>query len=196
MAVRASMAELITRVRLLIGDPAGSSPTFSVQELQDALDRRRRPVRYQELVTQETIGPGGIVTYLDYYSERGDWEANEQLVDGGYNPVTPATADRNGGHWTFATSQVPPVLITGACYDVYGAAADVLEEWAAKEKLAFDFSSDGQSFSRSQKARALTDLSQLYRRKQWPRTVRMERSDMGGCDEPPILMTGVAHVIR
>ncbi len=61
--------------------------------------------------------------------------------------------------------------------DVYAAAADLLEAWAAKEKLAFDFDADGQSFKRSQKMRALLELAREYRRQQRPQQGVLVRSD-------------------
>ncbi|MCX7670395.1 MAG: hypothetical protein N2439_10020, partial [Anaerolineae bacterium] len=125
MAVRATMADLITRIRLLINDPAGASQVFTDQQVQDALDRHRTEVRYLTLTAAETI-TAGAVDYLDYYADVGDWEADEALYDGAYALLTPSAADRLTGHWTFAASQPPPVLITGKHYDVYAAAADLL----------------------------------------------------------------------
>ncbi len=177
MAVRTSMADLIARVRLLISDPAGTSQVFSDQEIQDTLDRHRSDVRYRELASAKTIAPGGAVSYLDYYADVGNWEADEKLYDGAYNQLTPATADRLSGHWTFASNQMPPVLIVGKYYDVYAAAADLVEAWAAKEKLSFDFDADGQAFKRSQKVQMLLAMAREYRRQQRPVSVGMVRSD-------------------
>lgn len=177
MAVRASMADLIARVRLLINDPAGAGQAFADQEIQDALDRHRSDVRYLELTGGETVAQGGAVSYLDYFADRGDWEADEKLYDSSFAELAPATSDRLTGHWTFAANTDPPVSIVGKSYDVYAAAADLLETWAAKEKLSFDFATDGQSFSRSQKVAALLSLAREYRRRQRPVSVGMVRSD-------------------
>lgn len=171
------MAELIGRLRGLIGDPAGANQTFDDQALQDYLDRRQTVVRFAPLRAEGSPRPDGTVDYLDYYADVGDWEADEKLYDGAYNLLTPATADRLVGHWTFSVNQPPPVLITGKFYDVFGAAADVLEAWAAKEKLSFDFDADGQSFKRSQKAAALLALAREYRRRQRPVSAKMVRTD-------------------
>ncbi len=177
MAVRATMADLITRVRLLINDPAGASQTFADQEIQDALDRHRSDVRYLELVAAETVAPGGAVSYLDYYADRGDWESDEALYNSTYAALAPTSADRLTGHWAFAANQNPPVYIVGKSFDPYAAAADLLEAWAAKEKLAFDFDSDGQTFKRSQKIAALLQMAREYRRQQQPVSVGMARTD-------------------
>ncbi len=63
-------------------------------------------------------------------------------------------------------------------YDVYGAAADLLEMWAAKVALEFDFNTDGQSFHRSQRQVALLRLAAQYRRQQRPVTAKLIRSDV------------------
>ena len=177
MAVRNSMAELISRLRSLVGDPAGADQEFDDQSLQDHLDRHRSEVRYLELTGAETIAPGGAVSYLDYYADRGDWENDEKLYNSTYAELAPATSDRLTGHWTFAADQDPPVYIVGKAYDVYAAAADLLEAWAAREKLSFDFDTDGQSFKRSQKAAMLLEMAREYRRQQRPVSVPQVRSD-------------------
>lgn len=173
------MAELISRVRLLIGDPAGANQTFSDDEVQDALDRTQTVVRYAPLRPEPTPLPNGTVEYRDYYALVGDWEASEQLVDGAWQQLTPVTRDRLTGHWTFASpGQNPPVYITGAFYDVAAAAATLLEFWAGKVKLAFDFETDGQRFARSQQAQALLTLAAAYRRQQRAARLLQVRQDI------------------
>ncbi len=180
MAVRLSMADLIARVRLLIHDVAGASQVFGDQEIQDVLDTHHTDVRYLELEAAATLSPAST-QYLDYYAG-GCWEADETLVDGSYNTLTPDTADQLIGHWTFAASQNPPVYIIGKTYDVYAAAADLLEAWAAREKLSFDVDADGARFSRSQKAEMLLQLAAQYRRQQQPVMAAMVRNDIE-CDD-------------
>jgi hypothetical protein len=171
------MADLIGRLRTLVGDPAGASQTFDDQTLQDYLDRHQTVARYARLRPKASYGAGGVVEYLDYYADVGDWEADETLVDGSYAELSPAAADRLTGHWAFETSQGPPVCIVGKFYDVYGAAADVLEAWAAREKLSFDFDADGQAFKRSQKVAMLLQMAREYRRQQRPAFVLQVRTD-------------------
>ena len=179
MAARASMTELITRIRGLIHDPAGTSTTFTDQEIQDALDTWRDEARYLELTPLETLAPTGII-YRDYAAERGLWEADEILVDAAYEPLTPATADRLTGRWTFDDHTPPPVYITGKTYDLHGAAADLLEQWAAAEKLSFDFGADGAQYRRSQKVEMLLQLAAQYRGRQRPRMIPQVRGDLAG----------------
>lgn len=174
------MAELIGRVRALIGDPADASQTFTDDDVQAALDRYQTVVRYARLHPEPTLLPSGVVEYRDYYAAVGDWEADEQLYDAAWQQLAPAVSDRLTGHWTFASpGQPPPVYVVGKVYDVYGAAADLLEQWAAKAKLEFDFAADGQQFQRSQKSRALLQLAAEYRRRQRPAVAVQERADVG-----------------
>ncbi len=180
MAVRASMAEVISRLRAMIGDPAGASQVWDDQTIQDYLDRWQGIARYAPLRPEPTYAPGGVVEYLDYYADRGDWEADEKLYSSTYAELAPAASDRLTGRWTFAASQVPPVYIVGKSYDLYGASADLLEAWAAREALSFDFEADGQTFRRSQKREALLTLAREYRRQQRPLRVGVVRSDAVG----------------
>ena len=176
MAARASLASLITRVRTLIDDNA-TTKTFTDDEVQAALDNWRTDVRYLELRPAETRTASGV-EYRDYYAPCGDWEDDYTLLDSGYSPVVADVAEPLLGHWGFTTGQGATLYITGKFYDTYGAAADLLTAWAAKEKLSFDFNADGQSFNRSQKVKALLELAGEYRRHQNPARVLMDRGDI------------------
>jgi hypothetical protein len=103
------MAGEISRVRLLIADPAGASQVFDDQTIQDILDAHE-------------------------YDE--------------------------------------------GTYDAYAAAADLLEMWAAREKLSFDVDADGARFKRSQKAAMLLELAQTYRRQQRTTIIQQVRDDV------------------
>lgn len=175
MTVRTTMAELIGRARTEIGDPAGSGQTFDDQQIQDALDEHRVAVYAVPLRALPTY-PGGQAAYLDHHAPRGFWEAAETLTDASYAPLTPATADRITGHWTFSTSQ-PSVVISGTCFDMHGAAADLLVAWAGKAKLYHSFSGDeGESQEPIQKAGSLIQLARAQRRRAWSSGPRIVRS--------------------
>ncbi|HHY54111.1 MAG TPA: hypothetical protein GYA08_01615 [Chloroflexi bacterium] len=160
---RASMAALISQVRLLIADPAGASTTFTDDELQSFLDNNAVDVFYEPLTPEPTIAPGGATQYLTWRAAAGWWEANEVLVDDSYNPLTATSADRQRGRWTFATAP-SAVLIRGARYDVYMAAFEAVQAWKAKLKLSYDFSADGGDYKRSQMIAALDALAASLRR--------------------------------
>jgi hypothetical protein len=177
---RASMAGLITRLRRLIADPAGAGQVWTDDELQDALDARRQDARYLELAPAETIQPGGAVAYLDYYAPCGDWEDDEKLYHGStWVELSPTSQDLIVGKWSFSAHQNPPVYLVGKAYDLYAAAANVLEAHAAKLKLKYDFASNGQQFQRSQQVSHLLSLAAQYRRRARAVLIPQVRGDVG-----------------
>lgn len=161
---RAAMAALITQVRLLVGDPAGASATFSDDEIQTFLDAHVATVRYGALSPEPTIVAGGATSYYTWFAPVGWWEADEALVDSSYNTLAPTASDRQRGRWTFAASQ-SAVLLTGAYYDVHLAAADVADAWIGKLKLSYDFAADGGDYKRSQMIRGLETMAATLRAK-------------------------------
>lgn len=179
MPVRSTMASLIARVRILINDPAGGSPQFADQTIQDVLDESRQDVFNQPLRPEPTYS-GGTITFLDYLSDLGGWEDGMTLkqfltvdVTSNASLIEPIT-----GHFQFSATTLPPVMITGRIYDVYRASADLLERLIAQWTLRYDITVDGQSLRRSQAALALHNLVENYRRKQRPRVSTLVRSDL------------------
>lgn len=155
--MRATMQALVTQTRLLIGDAAGGGAVFTDDDLLVMLDNNSTDVLYEQLTPRPTIQPGGATEWLQWQASAGWWESTEQLYDSGYNVLVPASANRQRGLWTFDDHQ-SAVLITGARYDVYGAAADALDAWIAKVKLQYDFSADGGDYKRSQQLAGLVSL--------------------------------------
>lgn len=185
MTVRASMSDLIARVRLMVFDPA--SATFTDQQVQDKLDECREDIRYELLAPRPTFANPGGIQYNDYYSVRGFWEADEVIIWGDFTTRTPVTSDELVGHWTFA-NQLPPLLIAGKAYDIYRAAADLLDyKIAALAATEVDFTADGQSFHLSQQMTFLEMRARDYRRKQ-----RALVGASGRSDAPSIRPLGVA----
>lgn len=172
---RAGMADIITRVRRLIGDTAGADQVFTPDEVQETLDRYQHNVRYMELTPVETILPGGDVQYLAYECDAGYWESPVALADSSYAAVTPATSDLINGRWTFTTDRSAPVYITGYRYDVYGAAAEMAEDWAAKLKLEVDYDNAGLSNTWMHKANGLRALADRLRQRAECRVSQMVR---------------------
>lgn len=156
------MQALVTQTRLLIGDTAGAGAVFTDDELLAMLDNNATDVLYEQLTPRPTIQPGGATEWLTWQAAAGWWESTEQLFDSGYNVLTPASANRQRGIWTFDEHQ-PAVLIKGSRYDVYGAAADALDAWIGKVKLEFDFAADGGDYKRSQKLAGLLALRDSLR---------------------------------
>jgi hypothetical protein len=175
MAVRATMATLISRVRLLIAD-AGATQQFQDQQIQDFLDNYRMDVFNEPLMPKPTFS-GSTISYFDYFADLGQWEDDLVLKQYLITQVTPATSENIVGHWTFAATTLPPVFITGKTYDLYRSAADLLEFWAATFVLAYDATVDGQSLRLSQQHANLLTLADQYRRKSRAHSISVIRSD-------------------
>ena len=163
MAVVAGMADVVTRVRALVGDPAGADQVFSTEEVQDALNRRRTVVLYLSLEPVPTISSSGTTSYLQYVAPWGDWQSPVMLQDGSYATLTPSAADLATGTWDFATHQPGPVFITGYRHDCHGAAADLADAWSATLKLEVDYDNAGLSNTWMHKAAGLRALADRLR---------------------------------
>lgn len=186
MPVRSSMADLITRTRRFIGDPVSATQHFADTDIQDALDDGHQfVVRYAPLRPGPTLQPGGLYDFLDYYSDVGNWESDEQLTWVDFSVITPTTSDRIAGHWVVPQQTpvgvYPPLYITGKFYDLHGAAADLLEQWAASlATTTYNFSADGASFSRGKIVDSLMALANTHRAKQMATSHRVRRTDVAG----------------
>lgn len=176
---RASMANLITRVRGLIYDPAGASQIFSDDDIQNVMDAGPRlEARFLRLKPSPTY-VSGVYSYLDYYAENlTDWEEDATFWQYLNTQVTPSTSEYITGHWKFTASTPPSVFIVGKTYDLYRAAADLLERRSAKWALDFDVVVGGQTFRQSQVSDQLGKLAKSYRAKQRIGSITMTRSDL------------------
>lgn len=143
--------------------PSGTEQ-FSDDDLQGFLDERRSFAREAMLRTTQTFAG----TYTDFVAPRRWWEDSVVLSDGAGTTLTPDTEDLTGGVWTFTAGQATPVYITGSFFDMYGAASAVLEAWAAISSREFDFTTDQQTFNRSQKREGLMATAREYTRKAIP----------------------------
>jgi hypothetical protein len=179
MAVRSTMANLIASVRTLINDPAGTSQVFDDQTIQDIMDESRQDIGNEPLESVPTY-VSGTIKFLDYYYALGGWEDGFVLKQYLTVTVTPSVSEPIAGHFQFAASTVPPVYISGSLHDRYRAAADLLERLAARWVLNYDFSSNGQSFRRSQAMDLIEKRIKTLRMKQRPGTISMTRSDLSG----------------
>jgi hypothetical protein len=175
------MASLISVVRTNIGDKT-TPPTFTDDEIQRALDRRRVTHQYLSLDAQDFISPAGLITYVDFFSPTGgDWDSDVVIVDYSYNTLTPSTADPVSGRWSFSPAiSFLPVQISGTRYDTNGASADLLEAWMGLVKKEFSFSRGGRNFQRGEQINAFKELIATYRSRQWITTSEMVRTDMMG----------------
>lgn len=208
MPVRAPLIDLIPRLRILIADPTAASFTDqAMQDALDRTRQGAHhwPLRAEPTMSAGgtwvyldyyatwpvaragqlpgwllALRPGGIVVPPSGPPPPpvGDWDTSAVLQDAAGTVLTPATSDLVSGYWTFSTDPGGLVYLTGATYDLYAAAADLLDAWAAQTKLAYDYSQNGQQFVRSQQTKAILTLAATYRRKRRPRHTRWERSDL------------------
>jgi hypothetical protein len=195
MAARSTMANLISRVRILINDSAPNQ-TFSDNIIQDCLDEGRVDVLNYPLKGVPTF-VNATISYLDYFSEvGGGWEEDYVFKQYLTIPVIPASFEPIVGRFHFATSLLPTVYISGKLYDCYRAAADLLERQAAKWSLSYDFSSDGASFHRGQATSNLLTLAKQYRMKQRAVSISVNRSDInsGGANINPLAPTSLDYM--
>ena len=164
----------------MVGDK--SSTTWSDDlDLQDALDANQVVHRYTPLISSPTRTPGGYI-YKDFYSDGvSNWETDTVLSSANYTDLTSMAtlSDLIVGHWGFPTQPGLPVYATGKTYDLFGAAADLLESEAAGNRKKVDVSeTGGASIKRSQAVEHMMTLAAQYRSKQSPRRGSMIRSDV------------------
>lgn len=197
MAVRSSMSDLITLVRLMISDPAGGSQQFADQDIQNQLDTSVDFIRYENLhiaasiVNTASTGNIAEIIFADYFSDYQWWEADVEiqgyLTGTPWVTITPVSSDYINGHWMFESTpfvngtvpgQLPPVFATGKTYDPNLAAADLLEFWAATLGGKYDVTVDGQTLRRSQLMSNKMLLAQMYRKRAKPQRVSMVRGDV------------------
>lgn len=187
MAVRATMqTSLIPRVRILINDPAGASQQFADQDIQDVLDEGRIDKFNFVLEPQWTFNVAGIALgVFDYFAppQWGNWEDGVVLKQYLTTVVTPATSENIVGHWTFTNSTFPPVMITGKTYDLYRAAADLLERLAARWMLSYNITVNGQNLHREGASTQLLKMAQTYRLRQRAGLTEVTRSDIAARGE-------------
>jgi hypothetical protein len=177
---RAAMATLIDQVERLVYDTANAF--WSTDQIEDALDRNRVDVHQLPLNYLRTNSGTGV-SYLTFYvggmyeDRLGAWEESAVIYSNAYAVLVPGTIDYLTGVWTFASGQTPPLYITGATYDLFGAAAWLLNERIAAVAQKYDFSAAGQSYSASQQFAHWRQLRDDYRSKMRPKSARLVRTD-------------------
>lgn len=188
---RSTLAQLITDVRsLTFAGTAeytlGATTYFSDDHIQRYLDAHREDLWDVPLrAVPRRIG-GGSVAYYDHRVGYGNLEATSAgtsiftVRDGLGATIGTASysVDYQRGMVTFAADTAGSARYADArTYNVYAAAADLLEAWAAREALSFDIQTEDQRLTRSQKQKQLLTLAAEYRQQSGPMTVQMVRSD-------------------
>lgn len=178
----------IVRQRAAVGtaDYAVAGTAYWTDDQIDGVLERNRALAVEEPVLwipQTAPGGGASYTLAEFYALAGTIEPGGPGTAGTMiNPTTGGTitgwAVDQTGLVTFDTDTGGTVTprFTGYLYDVNGAAAEILETYAAHVADEIDFSTDDQSFSRSQKHPML--LAQAMR-------LRERAEDVRGSDSFP-----------
>lgn len=175
------MTELIGRLRSEVSDAAGADQVFTDDEVQRALDLHRTRLLYARLEPEMFIAPGGAVSYRDFLAPMGALEADAKVYSSAYAEVTftdPGdTVDYMVGRFHKEAGLAPPLNLSAHSYDVHASAAVILDQWAARVKLEFDFATDGDRYQRSQKHQHLKDQAAAQRARGRLESVPIVRSD-------------------
>jgi len=174
-----SISYIVEHVYSLIGDKARDN--YESYQVEDALNQRREEIRYVKCTPLGTRASGGTLTYVTFTApfEWGWWDTDTVLYDYNYDALTADTEDLRVGRWTFAAEPTRPVYIVGYTYDIYAAAADLLEKRAAD--VAEDiqsFSASHGSFNYANKRTGPMQMAQRYRAKQRPSVATVYRTDV------------------
>ncbi len=168
----------------------GSVNFWSDDHLQDVLDTNRRDVIFEPLQMYPTQISGGSLSYQDYRSLFGFYEATTggtaifyvQDSTGAFKGTADYTADYRRGQVQFGSNQAGSVYyVTGRSYDLNSAAAEVWKKKASHYAAnAFDFSTDNHSVSRSQVYEHCMAMAQQYESLSGDavQTIPMFRSDI------------------
>lgn len=94
-------------------------------------------------------------------------------------PIDGEATIHSDGRIEFTENQATDIpVLSGLCYDLNAAAADVLTEWAADLKLGYDIKSGDASLPRSQRHEMLLTQAGAYRAKAVVASAQMIRSDV------------------
>jgi hypothetical protein len=204
---RATLASIITLVRGLINDPSSVQFTDDqIQSALDLRRDEARYIKMTE--KPSIVAGGQVrwlifdapcmvwedgATIVDQGfrpldSVAGAWVSFTDITTGvlGVGNQLDTTVSPNpdlyNGRWVLGNGVLGqphyPVMLTGFTHDIYGAAADLLREWAVTLSLSFDVKADGTELIRSQKAAMLTTRANEYLAK-----ARMRSSDLIRTDE-------------
>ena len=177
--MRSGMADNIARVRgLTYAGTAeynlGTANYWDDNQIEQVLDRHRQDLVRHKLMREPSYIGGGSVVYTRLRSAYGFLETSasgtavfviEDSVGDDRGTAT-YTADFQLGIFNFdADTGGTALYLSARSYDIYGAAAEILDSWAAHESRCFDFSTDGQSFSLSQKVKNMRDQARELRKR-------------------------------
>lgn len=172
MTVRDSMVDLISRMREIISND-DINASITDEQLQRYLDSHREHFTKLELTGNEQIDG----SYSDeWIADEVRWDKSAIISDKNNIIVVPEYADEIIGYWKTSIGY-PELYVTGWVYDIFNAAADVIEQYSGQMADYFDFSADGASFNLSQKRANFTKMVSDLRARGKIKTVRQVRND-------------------
>lgn len=185
---RAGMANLIQSVRELSNAgtadmTVGTVTYFSDDHLQGYLDKYRITIKDQPLQAIPDDN-GTTVQYLEYFIPEPLAWFEESGADSGWalrtadGTVSP-TINYEARIVTFSSDTAgSTIYLDCRVYDVYQAAADVLDRKADYEALNVDWSSDNHSVKASQVSASYRKIAASYRSKSGGMFAKMVRTDL------------------
>ncbi len=168
MAVRSSMAYLITFVRELINDPASATEKWSDQMIQDRLDLNRLDLYADRLKSPDILDTDGTIDWKQFFARLPFWETDFQIQKIGGALNAPTSSEPLIGKFTYATNQTEPLVITGKVYNVYGVASTLLTMWVAELRSQISmWSADGTTIQRIGQVKDAQSLAAKYASLAW-----------------------------
>lgn len=167
-------------IRRLITITDVSEPDeWTAEEIDVALRRYAQFVSHEPLTPVPSYEAGTGLVYKRYEHRLGDWSADTFLQDGDHAVLSPDEAAIDKGVWTFTSNTASPVYITGTTFDVYAAAATLLEaKAAAKAGDLVSFSAQNGSYSYAPKSKQYMQIAKKYRAMARVGAVELRRSDL------------------
>jgi hypothetical protein len=176
---RAGMQDNIMRVRALTYAGTaeyslGTANYWDNDQIEQILDRHRQDLTRHKLKREQSYIGGGSVVYKRLRSAYGFLETFASGTSvffiedsvGDDRGTTTYTADFQLGIFDFDEDTKGTALyLTARSYDIYGAAAELLDQWASREARCFDFTADGQTFHLQQKVQGLREQASAMRKR-------------------------------
>lgn len=158
---------------------------WSADDLQTVLEGRvcARLVQV-EIELLPSVSTGGLLEFINgQVVVPGVLDTEGAIVTSFDGPVIEDATVHDDGRIEFATTQATTVpLLSCLCYDLNGAAADVLTDWASAVKQGYDISTDGQSLKRSQRHAQLLEQAKAFRARAVSGSVQLRRFDLARHD--------------
>ena len=194
MTARTGLSNLILELRGMCEAGTADYTVASVaywddDQMQNILDIHRRDVVFEQLQIYPVQVSGGSISYQDYRSQFGYYEATTggtyifyvQDSTGATVGTANYTPDYRRGQVQFGSDTGGTVYyLTGRSYDLKSAAADIWRRKAAHIANSFDFSTDNHSINRSQVYKHALEMAEYYEGKSGDsiQVVSMFRSDV------------------